>query len=178
MGLFDRFKKAAPAAVKVAPVPVEAHDGAGVVCAPVSGTVVALADVPDPVFSSGAMGPGCGIAPECDVVYAPVSGTVSALMEGSCHALGITSDEGADLIVHVGLDTVSMGGTGFSYLVSEGQHVVAGQPALTFDREAIATAGHPDTVLVVVTNADELGAVSACAEGAVAAGEPLVRIAG
>lgn len=175
MGLFDRFKKAAPAASKVAPAAVAAQWEPGVVRAPVSGEVVALADVPDPVFASEGLGKGCGIKPTEEVVYAPVTGTVSALIESSKHAVGISEDDGVEALVHVGLETVSMGGKGFSYLVGEGQRVNAGDPVLTFSRAAIRDAGHDDTVMMVVSNSDELASVDLCVAGTVAAGEPIIR---
>lgn len=122
--------------------------GDGAVVAPVSGRLVPLADVPDPMFVEGVLGDGFGIWPDDDCVHAPVSGRVTAVIE-SRHAVGLTTADGTELIVHVGIDTVEMHGVGFSYLVRSGDEVRAGQRLLSFDRDAIRAAGHPDIVVTV-----------------------------
>lgn len=172
MGLFDVFKKkAAPAG----PAPVAAQAGTDVLCAPVSGRVVAMADVPDPVFSGGALGKGCAIWPEGDVVYAPAAGTVSAAMG---HAVGLTTDDGAELIIHVGIDTVEMQGQGFTTLAEQGTRVEAGQPVLGIDRAAIKAAGHPDCVVLAVSNSADFAdvALTVEAETTVEAGAAVLKV--
>lgn len=154
MGLFDKIKKAA--ASNQVPEPVSVQAARDVVCAPVAGRVVPMSEVPDPVFSSEALGPGCGIWPEGETVYAPVTGTVSVTMG---HAMGIVSDDGVELIVHVGLDTVDMNGRGFTAYVEKGSHVEAGQPILGFSRKEIADAGHKDVVVLAVTNGASFSSV-------------------
>ena len=177
MGLFDVFKKKAALAEPEAPAtpaPVSAEAGAGVLCAPVTGRLIAMADVPDPVFSSGALGRGCAIWPETDVVCAPLTGTVAATMG---HAVGITGEDGVEVLVHVGVDTVEMEGRGFTGYVAQGDHVSAGQPVLGIDRAAIAEAGHPDCVVLVVSNSGDFADVALCAEAAhVDAGAAVVRV--
>ncbi len=116
------------------------------------GTVIPLADVGDGVFSAGMVGDGLAIRPESETLVAPAKGRVTVLMEDSRHAVGLTLDDGTELLLHVGLDTVSMGGGGFTYLVTQGEEVVAGTPLLKFSREKIKEAGHPDTTILVVTN--------------------------
>ncbi len=177
MGLFDRFKKAAQAtqaAQSAAPAGVEANAASGVVCAPVSGRVVAMKDVPDPVFSSEALGPGCGIWPDGEMVYAPATGTVSVMMG---HAMGIVSDDGVEVLVHVGLDTVDMNGKGFTPYAKKNDHVSVGQPILGFSRKEIADSGHKDVVILAVTNGASYGSVDLIAEpdSSVAVGEQVVR---
>lgn len=177
MGLFDMFKKKAEPEPKAptAPDAVEAETSPGVLCAPVAGRVVAMADVPDPVFSGGALGLGCAIWPEGDVLYAPASGTVSAAMG---HAVGLSTDDGAELIIHVGIDTVEMQGKGFVPWAEQGARVEAGQPILGIDRAAIREAGHPDCVVLAVSNSADFAdvALSVNPETTVAAGEAVLRV--
>lgn len=124
-----------------------------VLLAPLSGTVRPITEMPDPVFSSKAMGDGLAIEPAAgaDTVVAPADATVAATMLGSNHAIGLVLDDGMELLVHVGVDTVEMGGDGFACLVEQGQRVSAGQPLMTFSAEKIRAAGHPTAVAFVVT---------------------------
>lgn len=124
-----------------------------VLLAPLSGMVRPITEMPDPVFSSKAMGDGLAIEPAAgaDTVVAPADATVAATMPGSNHAIGLVLDDGMELLVHVGVDTVEMGGDGFACLVDQGQRVSAGQPLMTFSAEKIRAAGHPTAVAFVVT---------------------------
>ncbi len=183
MGLFDVFKKKdtmGHMAVKVqaeAPheVPAGIDAASGALAAPVSGCVIAMSDIPDPVFSSEVLGKGCAIWPESTVAYAPCSGTVSVVMG---HAVGLVADDGVEVLVHVGIDTVDMNGEGFSGYVSTGARVKAGEPLLAFDRKAIAAAGHPDCVVLAVSNSAEYGSVKLIpnAGDTVEAGAPLLEV--
>ena len=116
-----------------------------------SGKVIELKEVNDGVFSEGIMGEGFAIIPENDTLYAPIDATVSVLMQDSKHACGLTIDNGMEILLHVGIDTVDMQGDGFSYLVTEGQKVSAGTPLIQFDRDKIKAAGHPDTTVCIIT---------------------------
>lgn len=157
-----------------APVSIVVPSEPGAIFSPVAGTVVALPDVPDPVFASGALGPGCGVKPASGEVYAPVTGTVTVTSETG-HALGFAGDDGAEVLVHIGIDTVEMGGKGFTCLVKQGQRVSAGDPVTTFSREAVAAAGFDDIVIVAVSNADPAGTSLACEAGfVVSAGAKLL----
>jgi len=127
---------------------------AGIVLAPVKGTLVAQEQIPDDTFAQGVLGKGVGIAPETELVLSPVDGSVSSLAE-SKHAVGITSASGMEILIHVGVDTVAMNGEGFEPLVKEGDTVKIGQPVLRFSKEKIKAAGHPDTVVVLLTNSDD-----------------------
>lgn len=175
MGLFDRFKKKDTEPAKpVAPEAVAAETDTGVLCAPASGRVVAMAEVPDPVFSGEVLGKGCAVWPEEDVVYAPASGTVSVAMP---HAVAIETADGVEALVHVGVDTVDMSGDGFETFVAQGASVVAGQPIVRIDRKKIEAAGHPDCVVLAVSNTADFEAVELLAESGshVDAGKALVR---
>ena len=134
----------------------------------------AQADIPDETFAQGILGPGCGIEPSEKTVYAPFDGVVSQV-PSTLHAVGLTSDDGIELLIHVGMDTVEMQGKGFKGLVKEGEAVKAGTPLLTIDLRAIKAAGYPATTAVIVTNSDELGELKMLAEGSVSAGTPLIK---
>lgn len=127
--------------------------------APCQGTVVPLKDITDAAFASGALGPGIGIEPRNGQIVAPCSGTILAAM-GSGHAFGIKTDDGVEVLVHVGVDTVQMNGEGFSPAVKNGDRVTAGAPLVDVNLAAVAAAGHPATVILVVTNAKKIGVLS------------------
>ena len=119
--------------------------------APVSGKIIPLEEIPDQVFSQGVLGMGVGIQPTGNQVLAPADGNITALMEDSGHACGLALDNGVELLVHVGMDTVDMAGKGFQVHVKEGQRVKRGDLLITFDPQAIQEAGHPTTTAFVVT---------------------------
>lgn len=127
---------------------------AGTVYAPVSGKVIPSEEVPDETFATGVLGRGVGIQPSDGVIVAPFDGEISTVADTK-HAVGLSSPDGMELLIHVGVDTVAMNGEGFSALVQEGQKVKAGERLLTFDRAKIAAAKHPDVVVVLVTNSDD-----------------------
>ena len=116
-----------------------------------TGEVIPLKEVGDGVFSEGVMGDGLAIQPENDTLYAPVDATVTVLMEDSRHAVGLTMENGMEILLHVGIDTVDMQGDGFTYFVTENQKVKAGEPLIRFDRNKIKKAGHPDVTVCVIT---------------------------
>lgn len=138
------------------------------------GAFVPMEDLPDQTFSQGVLGACCGVTPEEGRVYAPMDGTVSQLAE-TLHAVGLEA-EGVELLIHVGVDTVEMKGDGFQSHVKEGQAVKKGDLLLTMDLKKIEAAGHPTTIVVVVTNSDDLASVEAAASGAVQPGNPLLRL--
>ena len=134
------------------------------VLAPIRGKVLAQADIPDETFAQGILGPGCGIEPTGKTVYAPFDGTVNQVAS-TLHAVGLTSEDGIEILVHVGMDTVEMNGKGFKALVKEGDKVKAGTPLLKVDLDAIRAAGHPTATAIIVTNGDDLGELKMLAEG-------------
>lgn len=119
--------------------------------APLSGHVIPMEQIPDQVFSQGVLGQGVGIEPTGNVVVAPADATVSTVIEDSKHACGLLLDNGVALLIHVGMDTVTMGGDGFQLHVKEGDRVHAGDKLITFDPEKIRAAGHPTTTAFVIT---------------------------
>ncbi len=151
--------------------PVAAR-AAGEIVAPMTGEVIALEKVDDPVFSGGILGPGVAIRPTDGEVRAPITGTVSSLLP-SRHALGILGDDGLEVLVHVGLDTVRLEGAPFTAHVAQGDRVEAGQPVLTADLAAIEAAGLDITTPVVVLNGDAYD-VAPLVTGRVAAGAALL----
>lgn len=142
---------------------------------PLSGTVIPLSDVPDPVFAGGHVGAGVGIVPSDGRVVAPFDGVV-IVAPASGHAVGLRSTDGIELLIHVGIDTVNLGGRGFSMHVEVEQTVRAGDPLLDVDLKVIEDAGYALATPVLVTNARTLGEVSAASGDTVAAGDPLIRI--
>ena len=136
------------------------------------GTFVPMAEIPDPTFSQGILGVCCGVEPETGKVFSPVDGTICQLAD-TLHAVGIEAG-GVELLIHVGIDTVEMKGDGFKSHVKEGQTVKKGELLLTMDLEKIKAAGHPATIMVAVTNSDELASVEAAASGQVKPGDQLM----
>ena len=153
---------AEPAAPSVAPDAEEQPQaeppaaGAEGVTAPLSGRVIPMEEIPDQVFSQGILGEGVGIEPTGNVVVAPADATVCSVIEDSRHAVGLTLDNGAELLIHVGIDTVSMNGDGFQLHVKEGDRVHLGDKLITFDPEKIKAAGHPTTTAFLVTDPGDL----------------------
>lgn len=124
-----------------------------------SGKVIPLKEVGDGVFSEGVMGEGLAIVPDSEVLCAPADAEVTVLMEDSRHACGLKLANGMELLLHIGIDTVDMKGDGFTYEVSAGQRVKAGEPLVRFSREKIKAAGHPDVTVCIITepgNAKEI----------------------
>ncbi|HEL1617326.1 TPA: PTS glucose transporter subunit IIA [Streptococcus suis] len=143
---------------------------------PLSGDVVALENVNDPVFSSGAMGKGLAVKPSEGVVYAPADAEVTIAFETG-HAYGLKTASGAELLIHIGIDTVSMNGNGFEKLVAAGDKVKAGTPIAKFDAAKIAEAGLDDTTMIIVTNTADFAEVSPLAEGTIAHGVEFLKVA-
>ncbi|VHA61782.1 sucrose-specific PTS transporter subunit IIBC [Streptococcus pyogenes] len=142
---------------------------------PLNGTVVDLAAVSDPVFSSGAMGQGLAIKPEDNTLYSPVDGKVEIVFETG-HAYAITSSQGAEVLLHIGIDTVSMAGDGFESLVAVGQAVKKGDLLGHFDPSKIAEAGLDDTTMMIVTNSADYQSVDILAQGHVLIGDKVALI--
>ncbi|MFJ7978255.1 beta-glucoside-specific PTS transporter subunit IIABC [Peribacillus sp. NPDC096379] len=132
------------------PVP-PARDNKMAIASPIEGTLLPLADVPDPVFSSGAMGKGVGIEPTIGRAVAPFDGTVTMIFPTS-HAIGLTSNDGVEVLIHIGLDTVQLEGKHFTAHVENGQAVNQGDILVEFDIAGIKEAGYKVTTPVIVTN--------------------------
>ncbi|HEP1800546.1 TPA: PTS glucose transporter subunit IIA [Streptococcus suis] len=143
---------------------------------PLSGDVVALENVNDPVFSSGAMGKGLAVKPSEGVVYAPADAEVTIAFDTG-HAYGLKTTSGAEVLIHIGIDTVSMNGNGFEKLVAAGDKVKAGTPLAKFDATKIAEAGLDDTTMIIVTNTADFAEVSPLAEGTITHGVEFLKVA-
>ncbi|HER0850522.1 TPA: PTS beta-glucoside transporter subunit IIBCA [Streptococcus pyogenes] len=142
---------------------------------PLNGTIVDLSAVSDPVFSSGAMGQGLAIKPDDNTLYSPVDGKVEIVFETG-HAYAITSSQGAEVLLHIGIDTVSMAGDGFESLVAVGQAVKKGDLLGHFDPSKIAEAGLDDTTMMIVTNSADYQSVDILAQGHVLIGDQVALI--
>ena len=162
----------APAAAPAAPA-AAAKDT--VLSACLNGTVVPLAEVKDEAFASGALGDGIAIEPIDGELVAPADGEISSTFE-THHAVGMTTTDGAELLMHIGIDTVKLGGKHFTYLVNEGDKVKKGQPLIRFELEAIKAEGYPVTTPLIVCNTDDYAAVAAKASGTVKQGDALLEL--
>ena len=169
----ENAPKTPAAAATPAPAAPAAKDT--VLSACLNGTVVPLADVKDEAFASGALGDGIAIEPTDGELVAPADGEISSTFE-THHAVGMTTTDGAELLMHIGIDTVKLGGKHFTYLVNEGDKVKKGQPLIRFELEAIKAEGYPVTTPLIVCNTDDYAAVAAKASGAVKQGDALLEL--
>ena len=153
----------------------KAKDGKIEIVSPLKGRVVKLSDVKDEAFSSGALGKGVAVEPEEGVLSAPADGTISALFPTG-HAIGLTTETGLELLMHVGMDTVQLDGKGFKAFVAAGDSVKQGQKLLEFDMKLIQGEGYSLVTPVLVTNSDDFEAVTPSSETQVRAGDLLLSI--
>ena len=162
-------------AATAAPAPAAPAAKDTVLSACLNGTVVPLADVKDEAFASGVLGDGIAIEPTDGELVAPADGEISSTFE-THHAVGMTTTDGAELLMHIGIDTVKLGGKLFTYLVNEGDKVKKGQPLIRFELEAIKAEGYPVTTPLIVCNTDDYAAVAAKASGTVKQGDALLEL--
>ncbi|MED1122101.1 beta-glucoside-specific PTS transporter subunit IIABC [Bacillus atrophaeus] len=142
---------------------------------PIKGEVKALSEVNDSVFSAEIMGKGFAIVPEEGLAVAPVSGIITAVFKTK-HAIGITSDRGAEVLIHIGLDTVQLDGRHFDVLVKEGDKVSPGDPLVSFDIEKIKAAGYDVITPVIITNTDQYAVTAVKESGTVKTNEALLAL--
>lgn len=177
MRLFDKIRApfVSSDTKEVAPQ-AEFPTRAGGVYAPLTGMLVTLEEVADQTIAQGLMGEGVGIVPiGLGYVYAPCAGRISHTTVTN-HSIGLTTDTGVNILIHVGIDTVKMEGRGFKRYVEANQDVKAGDPLMHFDREAVRAAGYDDTVVMVITNADETKRIDFVgASSTLIGGRPLVK---
>ena len=168
MGLLDSLKSTFTSTGEASVPPAASFaTREGVIYAPVNGVLVNLNEVPDETIASGMLGQGYGIEPITGTIYAPANG----------HSIGMITEDGLRVFIHVGLGTVEMNGKGFARFVEMGDVVKAGQPLISFDREAIKAAGHEDIVTVIVSELDRLKSIDHVGEsGTLIGGNPLVKL--
>lgn len=142
---------------------------------PVQGEVVTLSDVNDSAFSSEALGKGCAIYPTSDNIYAPVDGEITFLFNTK-HAIGITTKSGVEILIHIGINTVSLEGKYFEAFVKQGDKVKKGDKLVTFDREKVKEAGLDPTTMIIVTNSDSFESIELIAKGYVDTNTTLINI--
>ena len=145
------------------------------ILSPLAGKAVALENVPDPTFAEGILGLGAAVEPSEGKITAPADGTVGTLFD-THHAIGLNLDNGAELLIHIGINTVELNGEGFTAHVSEGDRVQKGQTLITFDKELIASNGYKTVTPVIVTNPDEYSAVKRVADGNVTEKDVLIEL--
>ena len=162
---WSMWKEDEPEAAEAAPAPEAMPEkvmefttvissSAGEIAQCTAGKVIPYTEIPDPTFAAGTLGQGVGIVPDDDFVYAPIDGEISSVAE-SKHAIDISGENDMEVLIHVGVDTVEMKGDGFEDFVKEGDKVKKGQKLMKFNREKIKAAGHPDTVVLLLTNSDD-----------------------
>ena len=130
----------------------EGGTAGGTLKSPLDGRIIPIEEIPDEVFSQKIMGDGVGIEPTGNTVYAPADATVGVVMADSKHACGLVLDNGMEILIHVGIDTVDMNGDGFELFVKEGDRVKTGDPLISFTPEKIKAAGHPMTTAFLITD--------------------------
>jgi len=145
------------------------------IASPLDGTLIPLADVPDPVFSQGTMGPGVAVLPSGDTAYSPGNGMVVAA-QPTGHAFGLVLDGGIEVLIHVGIDTVNLKGEGFTVHVAKGDKVTTGTPLVTFDRSVIEQAGYSMVTPVIILNGKKFASVVPVDEGVVTAGTTILEV--
>ena len=171
----DARKAAAAAPVKKEVAPkVNAAVLPGVLASPMAGNVIEMKDAPDPMFASEAMGGGAVVEPTDGAVYSPCNGTVMMLFDTK-HAVGLMSDDGIEILIHIGVDTVELGGEPFTAHIAQGDTVEAGQLLIEADLDAIKAAGKNTATMVIVTNSDDFAYVEPTL-GACQAGDKLVTV--
>ncbi len=166
------------AAKKAAPEAPAGNAAAGaerLLYAHMNGTAVPLSEVEDDVFAQGILGAGAAIRPDDGKLYSPCSGTVATITETK-HAISIVSDDGADILLHIGIDTVKLGGKYFTVHVREGARVQPGDLLISFDIEGIRTAGYNTVTPMIIANTDEYSAVTLAAEGKITAGSGFLKL--
>lgn len=173
--LLYKDKEADPAKDKKIADITETKDERIVLVSPLRGKIIKLSEVKDEAFSSGALGEGVAIEPDEGVLYAPADGTISALFPTG-HAVGITTETGLELLIHVGMDTVQLDGRGFRTFVEAGEVVKQGQKLIEFDIKLISEAGYSLETPVLVTNADDFKKVEITEAEKVQAGDCLLHI--
>lgn len=161
--------------VSTAPQRVKTVMSDAVLGAHMSGTVVALSEVADEAFASGVLGKGVAIEPSEGKLYAPVDAAVESVFD-SRHAVSLTAENGAEILLHIGIDTIKLGGKHFTAHVKEGQQVKKGDLLISFDLEAIKAAGYRTTTPMAVCNSDDFLSVQPLTTGPIRAGEDILQI--
>lgn len=146
-----------------------------IILSPLCGKAVALENVPDATFAQGILGQGAAIEPSEGKVIAPADGTVSTIFD-THHAVGLTLDSGAELLIHIGINTVELNGEGFTAHVSEGDRVTRGQTLITFDKEFITSKGYDTVTPVIVSNSDDYAEIKRLSDGNISTGDVLLEL--
>ncbi len=170
----DEPAETAPETVETSAEPL-AEIADNQILSPLAGTAIALEDVPDPTFAEGILGLGAAVEPSEGKVVAPADGTVGTLFD-THHAIGLNLDNGAELLIHIGINTVELNGEGFTAHVSEGERVKRGQTLITFDKDLIASKGYKTVTPVIVTNPNDYSEIKRTADGNVSSSDVLLEL--
>ncbi|WP_211279650.1 PTS glucose transporter subunit IIA [Bifidobacterium hapali] len=167
--------KAAPAKVAAVSRPTGTSTASGTtvpIVAPADGAIKPIEEVPDETFAAKILGDGFAVVPASASIVAPISGTVT-MVANTKHAVGITTPEGVEVLVHIGIDTVQLKGEPFTVAVTKGQSITAGAPIVQVDWAAVTAAGKPTDVIVAFTKPAKVAALTITAKGAVTAGSQI-----
>lgn len=176
MKLWDKIKGSVTSGNAETPQAASFATRPDTIYAPVSGILMRLEEINDEVLSAHLFGEGYGILPTSHTLYAPANGRVAATTVTN-HSIGMLTDDGEELIMHIGLGTVNMNGKGFTCYVKQGDLVTAGTPLLTFDPEAIKSAGYEDVVTLIISNVgDKVRVNHIGSSGTLLGGRPLVKV--
>lgn len=157
---------------------MEKYDGADtrkIIKSPLSGKIFPLTEVRDEIFSSGVLGDGIAIEPYDGIVYAPAEGKVTTFFPTG-HAIGITTRDGVELLIHIGMDTVNLNGRYFNPLVKQGEKLQIGQPMIRFDIDEIVEAGYEIKTAVIITNPHSWKKVKSTTAQGITAGDALLWV--
>ena len=147
----------------------------GVICSPLTGKAILMSEVPDDTFAAEVLGKGMAVIPSEGKVVAPCHGEISTLFDTK-HAIGITTKDGAELLIHVGVNTVELNGKYYEAHVAQGDQVKPGQVLLTFDIQKIQEAGYPVATPVIIANTDDYINVEGLKNGEIHCMEPLIKL--
>lgn len=147
-----------------------------IVKSPIKGKILSLEEVPDEVFAQKLLGEGIAMIPEEGVIYSPVDGEVVQLFMPSKHAIGIRSNEGVEVLIHIGIDTVSMNGDGFEAFVDTGSTVTCGQELIRFDIDKVEKNAKTAITPIIITNSHELKNINIIANGNIGVGEEIIKV--
>ena len=181
--LFGHFEKGSEPAAEKDELPEPAAPSApaapvlasGTLVAPIAGEILPMESCSDPIFAGKGMGDGCVVVPADGTLVSPCDGTVS-LVADTGHAVGLVSDQGAEILIHIGIDTVNLAGKPFTAHVAPGERVSVGQPLMNVDLTQIKAAGLSTETMIIVTNTPDFSAVATTAVGTVAAGDELLDL--
>ena len=173
--MFGLLKKKETESLKIELPPLEEDGEKEIICSPLEGTVVPCSQIKDLTFQDELLGPSVAVKPSAGKVYAPADGKINMMIE-TLHAISMTTDHGAEILIHVGIDTVALKGKHFKGYVKEGNVVKRGDLLLEFNLEAIEAAGYDMTSPIILCNAEEYTMVEKTQKEKIVIGETILKL--